>query len=400
MTLAVFLLLKMAPFSLKTKIVIVASSAFMYFLPVISRDYCLIALALVCVCITYQHRMARPIMYALALALLLQSHYLAMPAAIVLSMPFIFKYLRGQHLRRGKIGVVAIISASFVADVICVLPVILSGYLSYMHAPETIVDYSVNVGLFGVDLPLLQFFFLGVFGVLLLYYRRVFFWFCVAVASHVFILNFVYNVNPASSKDVILLHYAIAAIWLTFYEPRHIIFAKIKRLEIVKLFGIMPPAAFVVLPCLASIPLGVRAAIWDISNQTSISIRAANYINEHLPDDAILVDLKYQSAAHSLLPLLSKNIRIYDPYDQHFIEYVAYGAPKDNLTAAELEARVTELDAGAAIYYLLYAYALCDAADNLPDGAQEIFSLSADESPFLRSGESNMIIFRASARAE
>ena len=61
--LAVFLLMYKSPFHLATRILFSCSAIFFYFNPIVSRDYCLIPLAVTLVACTYRKRFKHPIKY-------------------------------------------------------------------------------------------------------------------------------------------------------------------------------------------------------------------------------------------------------------------------------------------------------------------------------------------------
>jgi hypothetical protein len=89
MTAAVFLLARFSPFKKPTIIILTASAAFFYFLPVISRNYCLIPLALILTAMAYKSRLSHPIRYCLALTLLSQSHFLLLIPTATLFIIFV-----------------------------------------------------------------------------------------------------------------------------------------------------------------------------------------------------------------------------------------------------------------------------------------------------------------------
>ncbi len=71
---AVILVLKKAPFSKLTKVLIIFSSPFLYYYSVHSRVYCLILLAIALCAITYKYRKEKPIQFILSIVLLANTH--------------------------------------------------------------------------------------------------------------------------------------------------------------------------------------------------------------------------------------------------------------------------------------------------------------------------------------
>lgn len=84
MTVAVFIFMYKAPFNPIIKLLIVLSAPFFYYNAVISRCYCIVALAIVLAAMTRNNREHNPFAYSASLALLLQTHVLLFPFAIAL----------------------------------------------------------------------------------------------------------------------------------------------------------------------------------------------------------------------------------------------------------------------------------------------------------------------------
>lgn len=108
---AVWLLLFRSPVPLPLQCLAPAGSALLYFLPVISRSYALIPLFLFFNAMYYGRRRARPLLYGLSLALLVQTHLYMIPVAGILSLFWLFEALAawrkdrdGKTLLRQALG--------------------------------------------------------------------------------------------------------------------------------------------------------------------------------------------------------------------------------------------------------------------------------------------------------
>ena len=75
-TAAVFVIFRFSKMNFFIKLAFLLSSSFFYFIPVISRDYSLVPLALALICIAYKSRHEKPFLYGLSLAFLSQTHFL------------------------------------------------------------------------------------------------------------------------------------------------------------------------------------------------------------------------------------------------------------------------------------------------------------------------------------
>lgn len=87
------LLLWKAPFSPAVKVIAVFSSSFLYYYPVVARNYCLIPPILAWLAILYSKRRERPVWYGIALALLTQTHVLAAALSFSLSAVWVLEVL-------------------------------------------------------------------------------------------------------------------------------------------------------------------------------------------------------------------------------------------------------------------------------------------------------------------
>ncbi len=90
---AVFLVTRFASMSFFTKFIFFVSAAFFYFLPIISRDYSMIPLALALICIVYKDRHEKPFLYGLALTFLSQTHFLMYGLLAALALMYILELI-------------------------------------------------------------------------------------------------------------------------------------------------------------------------------------------------------------------------------------------------------------------------------------------------------------------
>ncbi len=94
--LAGFLMLRFSPISPVLKILFLFSSSFFYFLPIISRDYSLIPLAICLVCLAYKKRHQKPFLYGLALLFLSQTHFLMYGLLGALVLAFLIETIKNK----------------------------------------------------------------------------------------------------------------------------------------------------------------------------------------------------------------------------------------------------------------------------------------------------------------
>lgn len=91
---AAFLFLKKGPFPVFVKAILIMSPFFTYYLPVISRCYCLISLLIVCLSICYPSRFSKPLLFGLILGLLLQTHVIMAGFVGLSSLLYLFEVMK------------------------------------------------------------------------------------------------------------------------------------------------------------------------------------------------------------------------------------------------------------------------------------------------------------------
>ena len=87
--LAVFILLKYAPFKLYVKLAIISSAGFLYFYPVIARSYSILPVLVFLAAILYLSRKKHPVLYALVLFLIANTHIIMFGFVFVLFVFFL-----------------------------------------------------------------------------------------------------------------------------------------------------------------------------------------------------------------------------------------------------------------------------------------------------------------------
>jgi len=261
MTLAVFLLARHGPFSKKAVILIAMSAAFFYFNPVISRNYCLVAMGVVVVAMAYKSRLEHPLRYAGALMLLCQSHFLAMGLAGVLTVAFGVEYLR--KFGWARIGRLAIGLLLVGASVGVSLPIVIGN----LGAHSLIVDLEplaadwlldLNLSLFGTVLPIFELSFGAVMLFLGLCFPRQLLFLLTSIGLWVFTLLNIYKVSATQpQRSTLLILFLIFAFW-TMHDEKPRKLSKMPRwagkIETLKLLRRIPVAVLFLLPVVATIP--------------------------------------------------------------------------------------------------------------------------------------------------
>lgn len=91
MTASVFLLVYYAPFRLYTKLTIILSAGFLYFFPVLARNYSIIPFLVFIAAILYNKSKEHPILYALTLALIANTHIIMFCFTAIMGIDFYYR---------------------------------------------------------------------------------------------------------------------------------------------------------------------------------------------------------------------------------------------------------------------------------------------------------------------
>ena len=125
---AVFLFVRFAPMNGFFKFVFLISSGFFYFLPVISRDYSLVPLAIALVCIVYKSRHEKPFLYGLAVAFLMQTHFLMYGFAAALGVGFVMEAIIKKDRKTKPFKKLIVFSLPILISLISVVPIVVNSF--------------------------------------------------------------------------------------------------------------------------------------------------------------------------------------------------------------------------------------------------------------------------------
>ncbi len=365
MSLAVLLLTRYAPFSRWVKIAIISGVGFFYFNPVISRNYCLVALALVVVACVYRERLKRPLVYALSLVLLCQSHFLVLPFAAALSFVFGWEYLHKWGFKRIR---PLIASGAFVlSSVLLSLPMIFGTLASHTQiikpdTPPADVDLllETNFGLFGTPIPVFEITICLLMIYLYFRYPKLLGFLCAGIIPWYFTFSSVYYLAEISTQQYsIIILYIMFTLWVKHYEsPRKIskTYRKIRQIELVKALRRIPIPTSIAVLSIASLPMTIDSALFDAKDKYSNSQEVASYINSFLPAKSVILvaNSNTASTAISFMPYLTDERSVYDVRDLKNLTFYKYQT-HSNTEATQLEDTAKTLaDDGYQTYYLSY----------------------------------------------
>ncbi|MFV0484724.1 MAG: hypothetical protein ACK5MU_00625 [Candidatus Saccharimonadales bacterium] len=409
MALAVWLLMKYAPFPKFAKVAIVLSAALFYFNPVITRDYCLVPLAAILVCIAYKRRFEYPIRYSLAIAFLLQTHFLATGLAAILYLVF-FGECIARRVNSWRVGASMLIVGSSVA--LCVLCAVgsLMGQVIIQEtmqccggeaAGPSLLDYfsSIDASVFGMAVPIIEVSLALILFYLLLRQRRQFAYLLVAVLANMFVLTFVYGAHGNSQKDAINLVFILVAFWTIYYDKPKDIFKplqkKIKSMATMQILRKRVPISLVifVFPFVMSIPNTMMASAYDLTQDFSGSLVLADYINENLPAGSVIVVPSYSvlSSLTAVATELTDGRILWDALNEEPLSYIDYTLPTHMdiiyVPTDKIKSVVEEnFDSTELVYYFGF--------DGAPEGWEELQAFPYVSGKYFNAGITNSILYK------
>ena len=147
MCIAVFLLMYKSKFPLIVKFAIITSAGFLYFLPVIARSYSIIPALIFISAILYSRRKENPILYAIPLFLLANTHAIMFGFVSILAFLFIYETIKEKEFFKGRVISIIIILLGL-AFVILQLHNTTSSNLYITFQQKEIITNFIKVTLF------------------------------------------------------------------------------------------------------------------------------------------------------------------------------------------------------------------------------------------------------------
>ena len=380
MTITLYLFLKNAPFSLFVKIVVLFSSIFLYYNPVVSRIYSLIALIIISIACLYKERFDRPIMYGLLIAALFQTHVVAFGLGIGLTIGLIIDFVRERKNKKIFVSI-ALIFISFVLMVLEIMPrssspsgidTSVSGMMSKFN-PLYISDKLSNFAYttWGIPQGILTIiaYVLLIIPVVLLFvfitrnkswkknYQIIIIAIC-GVGVFFGILIFIYTSHTQMSS--ILTMIILFVLWQLYAANNE----ENVRISCISLLLLLSFLSFIV-------PQSMMRQ--DVSGYFSDSKAMASVIEKSIPENGvILVENNVDdSPVYSYVVSKRKDITVYDIFNDAEYKFHKMGIEYREISVPEILAKAANFDTD--VYYLTYS-------EKNDDNLQLIYSTNDFES--------------------
>ena len=332
---AVFLVTRYMKTSFFTKFIFFVSAAFFYFLPIISRDYSMIPLALATVCLAYEKRHEKPFLYGLALTFLSQTHFLMYGLLFLLIIGNIIEVVSKKD---GKIlKVLAVFLLPLAISGLTSLPIVINSMnnqailteKAFENTPEDARDPffenliwsffgTENMGLEILFIALLSFvaitFFIKNQKTFIYLAGGIFFWF--------FVMSNIYkNYEVFAPKVALILLMVFAIIWLNAIEDNkkpNTVEKVLMNSEIIKFLNKKVTrdwhVVFAVILALATIPNAFSFAIDDFHYPFSNSKEIASYINEKIESGSVIVEGEPTMITSAVDAYIENDVTIYSVF--------------------------------------------------------------------------------------
>lgn len=353
MSLAAWLLLFKSPFPLWVKGLLIFSPSFTYFLPVIARSYCLIPLFVLLLAQFYEQRNNRPLLYGVCIALLLQTHIIMAGMAGILWLCWISEK-GGEKERAGKVSSIFGWLIPVISAVLLFLQLFGAEKSSFFSPQEG----GLTVLLRAFLLKLIEAF-QALFGSNLMIL-------CVLLMLCCVMLGFTARKVPAFRKPLLILLVSVffqLCVYVIIYDfstQRLLSWAFILIFSLWISWKELPKenlrsAWNLVLSGMAILMLihffpEIRA---DYAGKYSDSKRAAEFIQEEIPENALIVT-NSDAVASALVPYLDEQ-RIWYPITRKWVSYICWNQERFTMISYdEMVERIRLAFPEQDSFYLIY----------------------------------------------
>lgn len=359
MAIAVWLILKKAPFCILVKVLLVFSPFFVYYYPVISRSYCLIPPLLAWLAALYPRRKEKPLWYGAALALLTQTHIFMIGLSFLLSfswfMETVFVWRKEKTGHKLPVQNIQGLGISLASGLFLIWELlgsattnasvdvhISSSLSSNLHRINVASQWGMDELLkMGVDDPtwkILRLLLVAGAVVLLFYSWKEASIYIGTSVMQVLMFAYIYLASP--QKAMLLAHGLVFVLWIIMEEK--------KEVRMWKWFWQLALAVLALMATNGHKPLILN----DMDQAYSSSKEMAAYIREHVPEDVPLIaasDIAVEAAAAYLPERV-----IWYPITENAVTFLVWdGVRTGSITYEEMLERVKKQYPDAkGIYFL------------------------------------------------
>lgn len=340
-----WILLRKAPFKQTTKILILFSASFIYFYPTISRNYCLIPLAIAIIASIYPNRNVKKIQYVLSVLFLAYTHVFMLGLVGILYLFFFLEQFFYIKKSKNEKQVLGLSFAIAVIGLLCLVSMLFGSIganndistsnnlfikiHSWKMFARVVKIYAKNinvllrsveagiVGEIGYTKGFNAICFIGIIALLVFQIKvnkKNAIILVISCLWQMMIYLFIYSDTSDQKLNTMFLIFIFIA-WINLACDSK----KIKNINDKFTKYIMQFCIFIVI--LSDI-FGLTNIQNEINQVYSDSKNAANYINQNLDEDAIIVCTNCPTAS-AIIPYL-KNVKFWNPFSKQYFSYIIW----------------------------------------------------------------------------
>ncbi len=341
------LVLIKAPFKKITKILILFSSVFLYYMPIILRPYIIIPLMLIIISILNEKPEKYPIAYGICIAILSNAHIIVLGLAIVIYMFYLKEELFDKFHTNSKkqnykliIGAIIAFSAILLVVIIAIMGYIFS--IAATHGSDQIisilyraVDFGKNLSrvLFGLDknttfiilLEILFFSYLIIKSLKINKKQGIIF--ISALIFYLYVQLTIFGIYT-DQRTALIYVFILFLSWnmASLSENKTTIFEIL--LIIITVLGL---------------PNTINVIYQDIKYPYNDSKAVATYIEENIEEGSIFITVNWDSISSAEVYLSGKDYKFYDATDCIFMTYATWNKFLDKKGEDYLENAINKL---------------------------------------------------------
>ena len=355
------LILKKAPFSRFTKVLIIFSSTFLYYMPAIVRPYSLLPLLVVWLCIIYKDRREKPILYGVILAIISNLHITLIGFTGMLILTFYIEELVLNYKKLSKEQIENYImggSIAMIGILFIIIQAIRGAIYSTVKVP-TKIDWNVIISNFLNGLYKVVEFTFGIewvkYGIII-----------AAIALAIVIIQSILN---SRKQGLILL---VSMLWFWFVQTA--IYAMQINQRAAMLFVLLVFYAWcyrydkkysedkvtpnlvtslICLICILSLNNTIRLVRDEIQKPYMDSRQIAKYIEENIEEGTVILTNNFECTSPVIAYLNGKDYKFYDIRYNRYLTYVVWAPNKKE--EINLEEMFKKLELENKPKYILYS---------------------------------------------
>lgn len=359
-SISTLLILRKAPFKFYKRVLLIFTFPFLYLFPIISRCYCLIPLAIVLMCIFYKDRKQKPFRYLISVIMLANTHVIMLGMVGIVLLDYLLELIKDwkKEPKEKRIKRLTSLIIVIILLIVSILPLlgclttnkeigsdsnILSKILYTTFYPFTLIMQIFNMF---TNVTIILSFIIYIIFLFLFYeiknapldYLKI----GICVLWQCIIYAFIYGSisQRASTLIFILLYFK----WISTYNKTK----TVKKIE--KRFT---DTCLIILTFLNIINGLLNISFYEIFSTYSNAYEIANYTNEIIDDNSIILTGPRVEFTSSIIPYVNKNIKFYHiPGNRYFSYTIWDDKNKAKLCMEDIENLSNIFDKEQKLYYI------------------------------------------------